>query len=1299
MKLKTLNYLLLLLPFLAFAQNEVFYHFGLEEGLSQQTVQTILKDKSGFIWLGTQEGLNRFDGTSFKVFKNDLDKYNSISGNNIKKLFDYKNYLIIGTKNNGICIYDKKERSFIRTKLSQGLCTGITIYKEKLFVSLLNEGVFSLELKNNQAIISNILNFSNTKTTALAVLDNVLLIGSSKGEVSFYNLDQKKINQKINLKNSEEKINVFFQDGNRLWIGTDAGLFCYNNINQKKIRITLKKASERIRINDIIKIKTNYYLATDNGLYIVNDFDKQTSTFNQQAVFYGDKNTQNSITSNRVYDILYYNNILWIGTNKLDILPLQTPVFKAIDTKSKPTLNNNHIYSITRNDNYLFIGTRNGLNCIDNDGKNTIITKENSNNQLAYNVVRGMCLDNKQRLWLATTKGLSVLDLKDFNPEKPKIQSFYHNDLDDSSLSNNNTRSIFLDKLGTVWVTTFGGGVDRFTGDLDTKKISFQHFKKENSKNSISSDFVFAINQTASNVYWLSTDNGLNKLKFKNKQFNDVKVTVFNKNLNTINTLKSNTIFTVKQDKSQNNILWIGTSNGLHRYNINTNIFDYFGVKNGLTNLVVYAILEDSKSKLWLSTNDGIFKFDKETLRFTNYNTIDGIKNREFNLGASFNDTQKKQLYFGGTNGITYFATQDLDRLYHEGILEFTSLFIKGNEYRIDKQQVNLKYKDFPAQLDFANLDYTFPNSSQFVYKLLPHDNTWNPVDKQQYIQFVNLKDGDYQLLIQGKNKDKLWSKSPLKINITVHPPWYKSIWAYLFYSLLFLSLVLGLYHFQLKRSLEKKETLRLKELNDLKTKLYANITHEFRTPLTVISGIADTLRENKDSNKKTSYLDMIKRNSNNLLQLVNQILDLAKSEKGQLKLQLESDDIIIYIKYLVESFSSFANEKNIAIIYYNEINSLIMDFDKDKVNKIMTNLLSNAIKFSKEDGKIIVYVKQQENDLLIEVKDNGIGISKTNLPHIFDRFYQVENKSGAGTGIGLALVKELVHLMNGNISVQSKENRETIFKITLPIMRKQIQKEKEAINLLDTQNPIVLIVEDNKDVATYIKLCIEKDYLVLMAKNGKEGIQIALEQVPDIIISDVMMPLVDGYELCKTLKEDEKTNHIPIILLTAKNSQESKIQGLRKGADAYLTKPFNKEELLIRLQKLITIRSLLAEKYKNLNKVNLEKNLNDKNTIFIQKAIKLIQENIDNTDYNATVLATDLFLSESQLYRKLKALSTYSTAIFIRKVRLQKAKNLLENSAKTIAEICYETGFSNPSWFSKAFKKEFGFAPSERRN
>jgi ligand-binding sensor domain-containing protein/DNA-binding response OmpR family regulator/nitrogen-specific signal transduction histidine kinase len=1297
MKLKTLNYLLLLLPFLAFAQNEVFYHFGLEEGLSQQTVQTILRDDTGFIWLGTQEGLNRFDGTSFKVFKNDLDNHNSISGNNIQKLFDYKNHLIIGTKNNGICVYDKKERLFIRTKLSQGLCTAITAYKEKLFVSLLNEGVFSLELKNKQVIVSNVLNFPNTKTTALAVLDTVLLIGNTKGEVSFYNLDQKKITQKINLKNGEEKITIFFKDTNGLWIGTDGGLFLYDNINQKKTGIKLKRASEKIRINDIIKIKTNYYLATDNGLYIVGDFDKQTSTFNQQTVFYGDKNTQNSITSNRVYDILYYNNILWIGTNKLDVLPLQSPVFKAIDTKSKPTLNNNHIYSITRSKDYLFIGTRNGLNCIDNDGKNTIITKENSNNQLAYNVIRGMCLDKKQHLWLATTKGVSVLDLKNFNPEKPKIQSFYHDDLDDSSLSNNNTRSIFLDKGETVWIATFGGGVDRFTGDLDTKKISFQHFKKENTQNSISSDFVFAINQTAANIYWLSTDNGLNKLEFKNKQFNDVKITVFNKDLTTKNTLKSNTIFTVKQDKNQTNILWIGTSNGLHRYNLNTNTFDYFGTKNGLTNPVVYTVLEDSKANLWLSTNDGIFKFDKKTLRFTNYNTIDGLKNREFNLGASFNDTQKKQLYFGGTNGVTYFATQDLDRLYHEGNLEFTSLFIKGKESYINKQQVNLKYNDFPAQLDFANLDYTFPNSSQFVYKLLPHDGTWNPVDKQQHIQFINLKDGNYQLLIQGKNKDKLWSKKPLKINITVHPPWYKSVWAYLFYSLLFLGLVLGLYRFQLKRSLEKKETLRLKELNDLKTKLYANITHEFRTPLTVISGITDTLRENKNISKKASYLDMIKRNTNNLLQLVNQILDLAKSEKGQLKLQLESDDIVVYIKYLVESFSSFANEKNIAIIYYNEINSLIMDFDKDKINKIMTNLLSNAIKFSKEDSKIIVYVKQLENDLLIEVKDNGIGVSKANLPHIFDRFYQVESKSG--TGIGLALVKELVYLMNGNITVQSKENIETVFKITLPIMRKQIQKKTEIINVIDSKKPIVLIVEDNKDVATYIKLCIEKDYLVLMAKNGKEGIQIALEQVPDIIISDVMMPLADGYELCKTLKEDEKTNHIPIILLTAKNSQESKIQGLRRGADAYLTKPFNKEELLIRLQKLIAIRSLLAEKYKDLNKVNLEKNLTDKNTVFIQKAIKLIQENIDNSDYNATALATDLFLSESQLYRKLKALSTYSTAIFIRKVRLQKAKNLLENSAKTIAEICYETGFSNPSWFSKAFKTEFGFSPSERRN
>jgi signal transduction histidine kinase/ligand-binding sensor domain-containing protein/DNA-binding response OmpR family regulator len=1322
--LRKITYLLILLPYILFAQEDTFYHYGIDEGLSQQTVQTMIKDQTGFIWIGTQEGLNRFDGSSFKVYKNDFEINNSLCGNDIKKLVEYNNYIFIGSKNNGVCYYNKTLNIFYKTDIEIGLCTGLVVHNDAIYASILNDGVYKITLNAGVFTSTKIVNSVPKNITSLYINNETLFIGTSSGIVFYAEINNLDNLQSVRITEDTETINTFYYNDS-LWIGTSVGLYNYNMTSKQLAIISIENDSlnlKKVRINKIFSDKSNYYIASNNGLYLLKNYNANLHSFKQSKVFIGDKNKLNSITSNRVYDILLSDDMLWIGTNKLDVLTLNKPVFKSINTKSKTQINNNHVYAILKTNNYLFIGTRNGLNCIDKNGKATLISKENTNNKLAFNVIRGIAKDYNENLWLATTKGVSIIDLTNFNPENPKITSFYHNNFDSKSLSNNNTRSIFVDQSNHVWIATYGGGINLFTGHLKTGKIAFKHFKNA-VNNTISTDFIFSINQTANNTYWICSENGLNKLTFGDDTFQNPIFKTFNENLSYKNALKSNSVLTTLLDSKDKNILWIGTENGLHKFNIDTETFSYFGSKNGLTNSVVYSILQDSKSNLWLSTNSGIFQFDKKNEHFVNYTVNDGLKNTEFNLGASFYDKKQKLLYFGGTNGVNYFSINDLDNLYHEGQLIFTSLHVKGNEINplmdnnilsnniITTDNIKLKYSDFPTKLEFADLNFDFPKSSDFVYKLLPHDKKWNPLENAKEIQLLNLNHGSYELLIQGKGKDKLWSKKPLKINIIVTPPWYKNTYAYALYALFLFGILFFLYNFQLKRSLERKETLRLKELNELKSKLYSNITHEFRTPLTVILGITDTIKDHLKNvpSKINTHLDMIKRNSNNLLHLVNQILDLAKSEKGQIQLNLESGDIVQHIKYLTESFSSYAEEKNISIIFYNEINKLIMDFDKDKMNKILSNLLSNAIKFSKENDKIIVVLKRDKDLLTIKVKDNGLGISKDNLPFIFDRFYQVSNdaKNGAGTGIGLALVKELVQLMSGSITVESKENKETTFSINLPINitndsdleNFEDNQTIDKLTLLNTKKPIALVVEDNKDVATYIKLCLEQDYIILLASNGKQGIELALQHTPDIIISDVMMPLVDGFELCKAIKNDEKTNHIPIILLTAKNSQDSRIKGLTHGADAYLTKPFNKDELLIRIKKLIAIRTLLTEKYKDVSSIKLNKKLSDKNDIFVQKVISFINENIENSNYNSKNLADELNLSESQLYRKLKALSTYSTAIFIRKIRLQRAKILLETTNKTVSEICYKTGFNEPSWFSKTFKQEFGFSPSDKQN
>lgn len=547
------------------------------------------------------------------------------------------------------------------------------------------------------------------------------------------------------------------------------------------------------------------------------------------------------------------------------------------------------------------------------------------------------------------------------------------------------------------------------------------------------------------------------------------------------------------------------------------------------------------------------------------------------------------------------------------------------------------------------------------------------------------------------------------------------------------LFLLLGLFvllsviaYFIYSRRLAASERKKLEEINQLKNALFTNITHEFRTPLTVIKGMTDSVKSNikKDTPEDIeNSLEMIQRNSDSLLQLVNEMLDLSKIESGNMELQMVQSDVIPFLKYLSESFSSLAEENKINLTLYSEIDSLIMDFDSNKLTSILSNLLSNAIKFTPENGKIIVHINQinqkDQPHLFLKIKDSGIGISNEELPNIFNRFYQKDAstiRKHEGTGIGLALTKELVELMNGSIEVKSILDKGSEFSILIPVTRNAPLTSKMEVNTTPTTSranapsklfekanesnselPLVLIIEDNMDVAHYLKTCLTNTYQTIHAVNGVEGIEMALEKIPDIIICDVMMPGKDGYEVCETLKTDERSDHIPIIILTAKVTTEDRLKGLSHGADAYLTKPFNKVELFTRLDQLVSLRKKLIDKIENDGFKNIiKKPSKDPKLQFVQKVIKLIHEDISNSNFGSDDLAKKLLISESQLYRKIKAITEKSTAVFIRSIRLQHAKELLSTSNKTVSETAYEVGFNDPSWFSRAFKDEFGCAPSD---
>jgi len=769
--------------------------------------------------------------------------------------------------------------------------------------------------------------------------------------------------------------------------------------------------------------------------------------------------------------------------------------------------------------------------------------------------------------------------------------------------------------------------------------------------------------------------------------------------------------------------------------------------------------MEDKKGNVWMFAQ--LQKEDERRSRITALKQENGTyliqKNADERItqdvGVAHFPEDNNVVWYGGSGGVIH---HDLNMVGNDQ-LDFNSHIRKvtiQNDSMLfggvkdAKKHMSIPFKGNTIRFEYAATSFDNESKNQFQYTLEGFDEDWSSWTDETQKDYTNVPEGDYSFKVRSKNVFSHIGNED-RYSFTVLPPWHRTWWAYLLYGIGAIGIValyskwrflelqkknVALENTINKRTLEIRQknkllnhqTEQLVQLNDSKTRLYSNITHEFRTPLTVILGMAETLKTNvlnKSFEGAEKSLEMIRRNGKNLLQLVNEMLDLAKVESGSMALNLVQTDAIPFVKYLSESFHSLAESKKINLTVYSEINALEMDIDVNKMASIISNLLSNAIKFTAANGKIIVHlnkIKLKDSEFFsVKVQDNGLGLAEDDMAHLFDRFYQVDIESSKyqeGTGIGLSLVKEFVELMNGTIDVESTLGKGSTFTVQIPVtnnaiktvdakitvespIKKTENSTKTEPSVLDEVSslPLALIIEDNEDVAHYLKTCLKGKYRTIHASNGNMGIEMAFEDIPDIIISDVMMPGKDGFEVCATLKADERTDHIPIILLTAKVTTEDRLAGLSHGADAYLAKPFNEKELFIRLNQLVLLRKKLIDKIqKDGFNTFLDKQLESPETKFLQKVIQFINEDIGNATFGAGDLADKLHLSESQIYRKLKAITDKSTAVFIRSIRLQKAKELIETTDKTISEIAYETGFNDPSWFSRAFKEEFGIAPSD---
>lgn len=1315
-------------------QSLSFDHYGLEDGLSQQTIRCIIKGRDGFVWLGTQDGLNRFDGKNFKVYQHQPKDTLSISGNFINRLMEHPDgTLWIATGGHGICYYTPETNTFQKLALENGNYLTLAFDNAgNVFSSTDQTGLIVLNKEKHYTPF--FYEVGEEIVTSIAIEDNTILLGTKSGKLLKGNTGN--LNQWTTAKSAlPGSIEEIVQYGNNWLLGTSRGLFLYHPETDKITALNIIEhdatSNEVLFIESVSVVNNTFYIGSDNGLYILTGLDNSTGRFASGKVYKGDLEDSNTITSNRVYDVLVDEELIFIGTNNLDIASEGLDVFKKVNPQTKPALNNNYVFSIFKDGDYLFIGTRKGINCIDSNGKTYVITKENTNQKLAYDVIRGMAKDTENNLWVATTKGVSVISLDNFNPKKPEIKSFYFDENDPESLSNDKTRSVYRDHKGSMWVCTYGGGLNRFTGNLSRNEISFVRYGMGTGETSLSSDFVYNMVQDGENSYWISSEYGLNRLDFEGDNYQDpvFKTYTSDGSDDRDGSLKDNSVLNVFLDSKKT--LWIASQDGIYKYNRQEDTFTHYGEAFGLTNDYVYGILEDAAGMLWMSTNSGLFRFDKRNERFTHFTVKDGLQSSEFNLGAHFNDTENNVLYFGGINGYNSFEPDKVNQLDWQGSLSLTSIVIKDKEINpitnpevLDiaftrTKSITLRYNSFPCYIQFTDFNYRPYKNTRYHYSL--GDPDWYSLGYKNELQILQLPKGEHTLKIQGSSRDGYWQKDPLQLKINVVPPWYDSNLAYLFYTLGLLGTAYLIYLFRLRQKMTLQEAKRLKELDTVKSKFITNITHEFRTPLTVILGYLNTLNTEIGENSKARLaLGSIEQNSKNLLKLVNEMLDLAKLETNNMKLNMSNIDLAVYTSYIVQSFSSLASLKNIQLKFIKTADTVVSEVDPEKMRQILYNLISNAIKFSDEGSSVKVLVAKEDQWGTIMIQDQGVGIPKEELPYIFNRFFRSSKTSrkNSGSGIGLSLTKELIALMKGEITVDSVENMGTTFKLKLPLSNlvpkaaeNQLSNHKQEIISEKPQtefNPsnleganTILVVEDNTDIATYIGSRLDADFNLLFAYNGKEGLEIADREIPDLILTDVMMPLMNGYELTQKLQENIATNHIPIIMLTAKSLDEDRLQGLKSGADAYLTKPFSEEELFLRITKLIEKRNLLQSKYqtsisKRPSKTDLK---SDKNLRFLNKAIELVHKNLDDSNYDSRMLATELAMSESQLYRKLRAITDKSTAIFIRQVRLEKAREFLKNSEKTVAEVAFETGFNDPNWFSKAFKEAYGMSPTKYRS
>jgi len=1318
-------------------------------------VSSILQDHNGYMWFGTKDGLNRFDGYSCKIYKSDLFDNSSISDNHITCLYeDNDNNLWVGSRLGGLNLYDPSSDSFI--KVIEPRFNGKSIIinsitgnvKDGIWMSTLEGKCFGINITNIKE--GNNLKVKFLKIEELGALtdfkvQNVFLdknklmwIATYTGLVLFdlktkkfdssglaYNTFRvfdrtKKVVKDVDSQFSPFHKSIFDieedEDGS-LWIASDDGIYMYNpqerNFLFYELDGWIKTISISYNSNGEKEVWAGSYR---NGLLILN-----TVTNNLEVIQYSKFSNLGAL--NGLVHKIYKgrDGTIWMGTNGRGIVYF-SPNNSMFQNSMPHKLINDQpsVYSV-------FPLKSNGNNSVIINTLQYFYHEDLTYGHSKYDTSfysRITYEDADGQIWLGTSKGLVKYDIK-----TKKVSPI-----------DSKERIVFgIYRYGyKLWYST-PNSLKLY--DLEDKSIrSFQLVGKDDHSSIISHESLYStIQADVDGSLWVGAVNGLYHFdpvaeKFINVYKNDPK------NPNSIN---SNEIKSILPDPIEpNKTLWVGTTAGLNKLEKKTGIFIHLSTSDGLPNNTIYGVLSDTRDNLWLSTNHGLSVFNIKKKSFINFDVHNGLQSNEFNTG-SFYKSSDGEMFFGGISGYNRFYPEKIKLPLVNIPIVISEASLPGSSKRQSFSSVlenKLTYDNNNISITLASLDYASPEKLRYAYRILNNDSTWIILGNNRTVTLSNLSPGRY--IFQGKGTDSFgrWGTSIVQMVFVISPPWWKSLLAYLIYVILGGGMLYFLWNRNKQRLIQKhqidnerRQAAALLELDQAKTKFIDNVTHEFRTPLTMILGLTDeNLKADLTPEVAAQKDATIRRNGKQLLDLVDQLLELSKLESGKQTIELEPGVLNVYLSHIVHSFASLANIRGIELIHEIDFGQNVFLYDFEKVQQVLSNLISNAIKFSKESSKVIVRSKLKNKGetkhLCIEVLDEGLGIPNDELDNIFDRFHRVrlnEAKQLPGTGIGLALAKELVEIMGGKIQVSSEYGKGSVFSFEIPILRPEdnlqainmetntqvtVSAEKTALDgnresllpqsLSDEESnlAVILIVEDNEDVLNYIQSCVGEKYRIITAVNGVDGLNKALEFVPDIIISDVMMPEKDGFTFCDDIKNNLLTCHIPVILLTAKVDPKSKIEGLRKGADSYLAKPFDREELLLILENMSFLIQRIQLRYTKMLGGGEDLKAEDDSLPgdeFLNRIITILETCYDQEDYTIEDMAGQLYLSRSQLFRKIKAMTGQSPSTFLRSFRLRKAQLLLQSQPlMNISEVAYATGFNSPKYFSNVFLEEFGHRP-----